>query len=109
MHPSFAQPLLNAGVADCIGRGGDRQRHAPPFGCRPLLRTQMAGLALFFLGFLVLSEDARQVGALPVVEGTPGIQRLPRRLTDASGRKQRKRVIRAAAAPGIHHHPIGDP
>ncbi|ESQ03788.1 hypothetical protein B590_16159 [Streptomyces sp. PVA_94-07] len=65
-------------------------------------------MALFFLGFLILPEDAGQISALPVVEGAPGIQ-LPSRLTDAWGRKQRKRILRAAATPGIHYHPVRNP
>jgi hypothetical protein len=73
-----------------------------------LFRSHQAGLPLFFLYLLIVTEDARQIGTLPLVEGPPDSQRLLGRLTGTPDRKHWERVIRAAAAPSIHHHPVGD-
>jgi hypothetical protein len=73
-----------------------------------LFRSHQAGLPLFFLYLLVVTEDARQIGALPLVEGSPYSHRLLGRLTGTSDGKHWERVLGAAAAPGIHHHPVGD-
>jgi hypothetical protein len=73
-----------------------------------LFRSHQAGLPLFFLYLLVVTEDARQIGTLPLVEGPPYSHRLLGRLTGMSDGKHWKGVLRAAAAPGIHYHPVGD-
>lgn len=109
MNASFAQPLLNAGVADGIGRCVERQCHSPPISRRAALRSHEAVPSLFLLGLLVLPENAGQIAALPVVQCASGSDRFPGRLTGLPGREHGERVLRATAAPSIHHHAVGNP